>query len=237
MTTTTRVEDAGAYAAQVRAHLRDLPPEQVQDVTDGLEANLSAALTDPDVPTRAPGGAVAVGPVDLTARFGPPWQYAAELRAAAGLDVAQQLRAQSSPAGRGSLLRGASAKMTIIRHSTYWPAIAGFAETLRPLWWVVRGWVWFVLASATTLSLVSPHDPWQPYVPTSTGARLFLAALVVASLWAGRTRWGRSGTLRKWLATANILAVIALPLAATEVVAMLDQATDTTSASGAPTGR
>ena len=83
--------------------------------------------------------------------------------------------------------------MTTIRHSTYWPAIAGFAETLRPLWWVVRGWVWFVLASATTLSLVSPHDPWQPYVPTTSGARLFLAALVVASLWAGRTRWGRPG--------------------------------------------
>ncbi|RMI02417.1 HAAS signaling domain-containing protein, partial [Cellulomonas triticagri] len=66
------------YAAEVRTHLADLPQDQVDDLTDGLEADLADALADPT-------GRPADMPPGLTARFGAPAEYARELRAAAGL--------------------------------------------------------------------------------------------------------------------------------------------------------
>ena len=54
-----------AYAQQVRAHLADLRPEQVEELTDGLEADLAEAVVDAPgaLPRRgAPAGATGEGP-------------------------------------------------------------------------------------------------------------------------------------------------------------------------------
>jgi len=40
------VVDVTAYAAAVRRALADLGPDQVEELTDGLEANLADALAD-----------------------------------------------------------------------------------------------------------------------------------------------------------------------------------------------
>lgn len=50
-----------AYAEQVRAHLADLRPEQVEDLTDGLEADLAEAVVD--APGALPRRAAAPGTV------------------------------------------------------------------------------------------------------------------------------------------------------------------------------
>lgn len=101
------------YAAEVRAHLADLSPEQVDDLTDGLEADLAEALADmpgalrplPEGGDLPDGGATTL--LDVAARFGPAAGYAAELRSAAGLDPA-------APGPRPRRSRG-----------TAWPRTAG----------------------------------------------------------------------------------------------------------------
>ena len=102
MTAAVLLDHVSAYAAAVRSHLADLSPEQVDDLTDGLEADLAEALEDREGPVvtgeipigRAavdagipspPDGAAGSAVIDLTRRFGPAAAYAAELRAAAGL--------------------------------------------------------------------------------------------------------------------------------------------------------
>ena len=61
------------YVERVRAALADLPPEDLDELTGGLEADL-----------REQAGELPPG-TDLAAAFGAPTAYAAELRAAAGL--------------------------------------------------------------------------------------------------------------------------------------------------------
>ena len=68
--------DVAGYAAAVRRALAGLGPEQVEDLTDGLEADLAEALADEAVAGRG---------ADPVTRFGTPEEYAAELGAAAGL--------------------------------------------------------------------------------------------------------------------------------------------------------
>jgi hypothetical protein len=64
-------DGVAAYVREVRSELADLPIEDVDDLTGGMEADLTEL--DGDC-----GG-------DLAGRLGSPSRYAAELRAAAGL--------------------------------------------------------------------------------------------------------------------------------------------------------
>ena len=75
MTTTTGLPpELEAYLASVRATLADLAPEERDDLLGELQAALLEAAGEGD------------GPV--AARLGPPEEFAAELRASAGLDPA-----------------------------------------------------------------------------------------------------------------------------------------------------
>ena len=62
--------DVNEYVQQVRAELADLPPDDVEELTGGLEADLAERLAE------SPDG---------LAGLGSPQVYAAELRSAAGL--------------------------------------------------------------------------------------------------------------------------------------------------------
>ena len=80
------------YAQAVRLHVADLGPEVTEDLTGGLEADLTEALAD-----AAPVAARAGDPhddvvLDLTSYFGTAEAYATELRAAAGLPPAGPAR-------------------------------------------------------------------------------------------------------------------------------------------------
>jgi|GEM_PF-1924854 len=64
------VIDVAGYAAAVRRALGGLGPEQIEDLTDGLEADLAEAVADEATAGRG---------ADPVARFGTPEEYAAEL--------------------------------------------------------------------------------------------------------------------------------------------------------------
>lgn len=217
MTTAVLLDHVAAYAAAVRTHLRDLSPEQVEDLTDGLEADLAEALEDSEGPVvtgeipigHAAGGAgFAVAPggatmIDLTRRFGEPADYAAELRAAAGLEPG---RPGAAVVRRlGSLgWRTVAARVPAIREevsrAVATPAgrrVISWLATMRPLWWLVRGWVWFVVLYGLQGYVTHAFDRGlDTFVPRSTGTWALALGLLLVSIAVGRGlgrrhRWGR----------------------------------------------
>ena len=214
------------YAADVRAHLADLSPEQVDDLTDGLEADLAEALADmpgalrplPEGGDLPDGGATTL--LDVTARFGPAARYAAELRSAAGLDPAAP-----GPRPRRSLgdRLAADGKRFVsewrslwapVTSSPQWAAFLEFAAVLRPVWWVLRAWVvvlvlygWFNMPQYFEL------------VPRAPFWRILLVLAVVVSVQWGRGRWLRWRGMQLLRKTVNVLAVlVAVPVAVQAMV-------------------
>lgn len=203
MSSTTDVPVArsvAAYAAAVRAQLADLGLEQVEELTDGLEANLADALAD----DLRPHGA------DLVEEFGDPAAYAAELRAAAGVDAVVG-RPRRGLVARVRALPAVSRRLLArARRQRWWPAVTETVAALRPLLWVVRGWVAFQLVGW----LVGPvwvTPGWWPTTPLGTAV---MVVCVAASVQVGRGRWmaGRRAVPLVWAGTAAAL-LLALPAA------------------------
>ncbi len=242
----TVLDHVHAYAQQVRTHLADLTPDQVEDLTDGLEADLAEALADStgpvatgEIPVVGPAGVDATATaVDLTARFGPAATYAAELRASAGLGEARggtrsvrlPLRARRAGARtRGAVERLATGARESIRPVVGTPAarsVAQLAELLRPLWWVVRGWLWYVLAHRA-LDLISwggaPAEfSLLQFVPADAGTWVVAVAAMLASLVVGRRRFARGTWQRRTALALSGGALVAMPWAVSTVWGQVD---------------
>ncbi|EAP97232.1 hypothetical protein JNB_17218 [Janibacter sp. HTCC2649] len=107
------------YVVGVRAALADLPAEDVEEFTTGMEADLAERLAEP-------------GEGTLRDRLGGPDVYAAELRSAAGLPPRTALVQPKKPVAQ--------------RVSGLWSDLSSSMLTampwlsdLRPVWWAVRG--------------------------------------------------------------------------------------------------
>ncbi|MEI2778731.1 MAG: hypothetical protein V9G19_22740 [Tetrasphaera sp.] len=107
-----------SYVAQVRAELSDLPPEEVEDLTLGMEADLSELAAESGL--------------DVRSRLGTPQTYAAELRAAAGLPP------RSAATGRGLRLLSSVRERAEGAGARVLAALPWLRE-LCGAWWVVRG--------------------------------------------------------------------------------------------------
>ena len=138
MTTTLDIEQVTAFAKAVRRSLADLGPDTLDELTDGLEADLADKLADGEP-------------------LGDAAAYAAELRAAAGV----------TPATRPTIADNARANLADLRSRiaplTSHPAIAAvlaFLVALRPAWWIIRGWALFYLFAGFTAIPQNAFDPW-----------------------------------------------------------------------------
>jgi len=171
-------DGVAAYVREVRAELADLPVEDVDDLTGGMEADLSELAAES-------GG-------DLFGRLGSPSLYAAELRAAAGLPerVAGSGRRRGSLSGAVARAR-ASFGMLTGQHPWLRSATA-YLVTLRPAWWLVRGY----LAAWALWSVLGRTRGFRPH--SFLGLVLALAAVVV-SVQVGR------GWLRQWTGLRPLL--------------------------------
>jgi hypothetical protein len=209
--TGTRTTDVAGYAAAVRRHLAGLTPEQVDDLTDGLEADLADALADHEA--HAP-DATGSGPDarDLTGRFGDPAAYAAELRTSAGLP-----EAGVRPGGVRHALRSPvralheqrDRALAALRPQPWWDPFEEFARSVTPLAWFARAWVLYQVLRAvlTGESLV--------WMPRSFGGWVALAALTVVSVQWGRGLWQPGSGGRRVRRAATVVAVVAaLPVVA-----------------------
>ena len=183
--TTTLDTDLEVFAAAVRRELHDLGPDVIDELTDGLEADLADSLAD--------GG-----------ELGDPVAYAAELRAAAGLDP--RGRRTRRPSDLDAAARSAIAELRseaagfVARH----PAVRGvvdFFVSLRPVWWLLRAWaVGYVLTGS-----VAPLDP--------LGVAVHVGLAVVSVQW-GRGRWLPWRWSRAGVVVVSVGSLLLLPIAA-----------------------
>jgi hypothetical protein len=192
---TTDALDVAGYAAAVRRSLADLGPELVDDLTDDLVADLTEALADERHVAHGRG---------LLEQFGPPEEYAAELRAAAGIAPAgapaRRVRLFSDPVADTRRL-GAWA-LRRLRALTWWAPVESFLVALRPVWWLLRGWAVYQL-----VALMSGASGW---LPRNLPAFLVLGGTVIVSVQYGRGAWLQSRRVA-WLgATASVVAAVAL---------------------------
>lgn len=197
-TVTAEPETITRFAAAVRSALSDLSSDEIDELTDGLEADLIEAANESGVE-----------------HMGDPRQYANELRQAAGY-----------PARRATPPRGVKARLRAFPDEirAEWQAIVerfglgrivGFFATLRPVWWVFRGWALYLLVAGLV-------GLWNS-LPTSVAGWVILVGAVVLSVQFGRGRW-----LARWmrvpLALGNILVLIATPFLASWVITATNSA-------------
>ncbi|TFD88353.1 MULTISPECIES: hypothetical protein [Cryobacterium] len=196
-TTTQPIRD---FALAVRAALSDLPADDVDDLTDGLEADLTeqaADFDDADADAPAPGF-----------ELGDPVAYADELRGAAGLPVRGDM-----PTVRVSTLRrlraragGLQANATRrVRSSAAGAAVLDFLLVLRPLWWVLRGWIVYAVASVFAGGAIST-------VPSDPVRWLVLSAFVILSVQWGRGHWLPWRWLPGFRFVVSVCAILVMPV-------------------------
>lgn len=190
--------EAHTYAAAVRLALADLAAAQRDDLLEDLDDHLGEVAAEGEGP--------------LVERLGSPSTYAAELRASLGLPPA------GSATNRPGRLQRARAGLTRLQDKWGTSAVGRearvIAPTLRPAWWLLRGWI-AALAIATGLGW-RPFGDWGFLVPRVLGTHVVGGVLVIgfvcASLVYGRRqdRWGPRA--RTGVVLANVLLVLALPL-------------------------
>jgi hypothetical protein len=184
MTTTTLPTDD--FARAVRAALSDLPPDEVDDLTDGLEADLGERAADQNSP-----------------EFGDPDAYARELRAAAGLPP----RSASRPGGNESLLPRAWRELVgglrELKRRPMIARLAAFFVSIRPLWWAFRAWVFYGVI--TWILGVSPLA-WNP------ATILLGVGSLIVSVQFGRGKWQPKAWMRSTLLAVNVMVVLTVPV-------------------------
>jgi uncharacterized membrane protein len=178
-----------AYLAAVRATLSDLPPAERDDLLAEVEASLREAADDTG---------------SIGARLGSPEEFAAELRAAAGLH--EPAAARSHVMLRQRLER-------IVSH----PRVAAarrIALELAPLWWIARAYAVVVGIAVLAGSSWSTRYPAVPrFGSAGIGVAVILLAAVASVALGLRMRPAGVGA-RRALVAANILCVsLAFPAA------------------------
>lgn len=191
MTTSTVTPEIARFAQGVRAALADLPAEEVDDLTEGLEADLAEAYAE-----------------DLQRELPDPAAYATELRAAAGLPMRTKVKSGLF----SGLVQGwndtrADIAIAIRRNPALGSALDFLAE-LRPAWWIARG----VIAVMCVRYLMGDAGN---LLPNDFVDVLVLMAFVVISVQWGRGRWHLPRGMGPVLFVGNVVAaVVAVPVLA-----------------------
>ena len=164
-----QVEDVRAYVAAVRAWLADLPTDEVEDLTAGMEADLAERAAESGGP--------------LGSLLGEPQAYAAELRAAAGLPPrVEVLTPDAVPREPWTDRLEREAHELVEQHP--------WLRELRPTWWLARGAVagWAVasiLGTGRTLLLPTVGAALSLWLGLALRRRDPLGTMAQAALGAG----------------------------------------------------
>ena len=217
MNDTTVIEVAGgvaAYVREVRAELADLPLEDVEDLTGGMDADLTELAAEC-------GG-------DLIGRLGSPRLYAAELRAAAGLPERGAGKGRQRSRVSDALTHARSSFTMLTEQHPWLRSFTAFLVTLRPAWWVVRGY----LAAWAVVSLIGGMRGLRPHGVLGLGMAL-VAILVSVRLGRGWLR--HMAMTRPLLVLGNTIAVVVALMASTAGVTSCEMRYDA-QAYGPPPG-
>ncbi|MGY2064463.1 HAAS signaling domain-containing protein [Blastococcus sp. SYSU DS0619] len=193
-----------AYARDVRAELADVPADRLAEVLDDLEEHLVEVAGEGGEP--------------LTVRLGPPAEYAAELRRAAGLPGRTEPTGTTGAPGatwRAEL----DERLDRLRSSRQFAAVRDFLPELRPAWWVLRAWAPLVAVDAVLFGRTSFPVPSLGVSPLV--GLVVTGAAITWSVRRGLRARRDPGTGATWLAVA-VNGALAL-LAFVALVAVADQ--------------
>ena len=183
---TAATADVAAYLAAVRSSLSDLPEAERDDLVAEVEASL--------VESAGEGGSI-------SARLGPPEEFAAELRSAAGLhDPVAPPRGPSQLALLAARL-GSDPRVARLR---------SVAVELAPIWWVARA---YLAVGAVAYILDAGWSTRYPVVPRFGTAEAGVALIVlaaVASVWVGLWMRRERSPFSRLTAAANAALVLAI---------------------------
>ncbi|MFY1637499.1 HAAS signaling domain-containing protein [Solwaraspora sp. WMMB335] len=202
MNAATRTEIT-RYVEQVRAALADLPETVRDELLEDLPEHLAEVLAE--------------GEGTLVERLGQPAAYAAELRSSAAPDapaVAPGVGHRAAVAWQATRARLGRVDRRVGPVIGYGTA-SEFLRSLRPAWWVLRGY----LAAMVFTYLTTGGPPGlfpRPGGSPPIGL-LVLGTAVVGSIWLGRRQAQLSRWPRRTLATATALMVIFGLVAATDL--------------------
>ena len=208
MTATVVPNEVATYLAAVREALSDLGTEERDDLLVEVEASLIETAGEDDRP--------------IAARLGPAADFAAELRASAGLPPVAA--AAAAPAPDAGLVAAARATAAAVAADPRIQATGRTLGELAPIWWVVRAYVAVVLLGGLFGSHWSTDHPAIPRIGNGGFTALVLIAAVAGSVALGlgerRRRQagvpaggadGGRGRRRALVAVNLVLAVAALP--------------------------
>lgn len=186
----TRSSEAQDFLDRVGAELSDLPVDDRTDLLEELGAHLDDLESEDDTP--------------LERRLGTPQEYAAELRASAGLP----------PTGASRRRAGVMRKTwRELRGHQVTSAVLGFLTVLRPLWWVVRAWVLVALVAmfpGQTTATWSGVLLVVPRISDGSVGLLVLMLTIIASVQLGRRGRQQHSAVRRAVLLLNVVAALAL---------------------------
>lgn len=191
---TTVSPEVDVYLSAVRAALADLPAEERDDLLVEVEASLADAAAESDAP--------------VAARLGPPDEFAAELRTAAGL--------HPGPAAASTKREGFLVSVRRLARHPFVGRARALAHDLAPIWWVARG---YAAVGIVAVWLGSEWSGRYPFVPRFSDGPVLGVALVglgaVASVAGGLI-------LRRRRAPFRLAALANLGLAAALIAVLVE---------------
>jgi hypothetical protein len=221
MTTVAVRAEIAAFAASVRSHLDDLPADDVDELTDGLVADLTDQAAEAGDEFEVPDAA----------------GYAAELRAAAGLPdrsdhpassptLRQRMRAADAALERWSLK-----KVDEVRRSRLGAWTIDTAIALRPVWWIARALVLFlILVPVLGITVDSNRGDLLDHILMlrHPAAWVLLGALLLLSLQWGRGRWAPVPWMRVVRNIVSLITAIIAPFVLTAAFLTISSIVDST---------
>lgn len=199
-----------AFAGAVRAALSDLPVDEVDDLTDGLEADLTEQLAEAD-----------------TVELGDPVAYAEELRTAAGLPVRERSDAGTvtwqrvvDAIGAAPRQFASTARELVDAHPSL-RQLRDFVIALRPLWWLFRA----IFVTALVVNVANPGW-WSPINPLTVSVGIMM---LVLSVQFGRGRWLPFAWMRRLLLALNLILIVIAPFVIARGVTGINDRTFATS--------
>lgn len=181
MTSLTTLE-VETYFEGVHDALIDLPQEVRDELLEELPDHLAEVAAEE-------GGT-------LVERLGEPAAYAAELRAAAGLEPATELDSSVPWSHRLDRLRDLAQRVNVQGAKLVgYERLTDLARALQPGWWLARGWIVAQLLTGTR-----SRDTWHGFIPSignnSVAGFVLLLVVLAASIWIGTrcrgwSRWPR----------------------------------------------
>lgn len=189
--TGTGTEEIPRFLDAVREALADLPPAE----RDGLLEDLPDHLAEVAAETGQP----------LAERLGPPEQYAAELRAAAGVGP----RSGGSPRSLAAAARRLGTLLSTVDSGlgplVGQPRMRDFLVLLRPAWWVLRGY----LLALVVAELLAPSSPGLlPRLHNEFVGLILVLTSAIGSIWVGQRSAGLSRVPRRLVVAAGLLVVL-----------------------------